>query len=64
MMKEVNKNYDFQGSIIPQIKSYCNISIQSIKKKINPDESKFCFQIFGFDYIIDANFNVFLMEVN
>ena len=34
MMKEVNKNYDFQGSIIPQIKNYCNISIWSIKKKI------------------------------
>lgn len=64
MMKEVNKNYDFQGSIIPQIKNYCNISIQSIKKKINPEESKFSFQIFGFDYIIDANFNVFLIEVN
>jgi hypothetical protein len=63
-MKEKNSSYDFSGHIIPIIKNYCNISIQSIKKKINPDERKTCFQLFGFDYLIDVDFNVFLIEIN
>lgn len=34
------------------------------KKKMNLNKRKSCFEIFGFDFIIDAEFNVFLIEAN
>lgn len=33
-------------------------------KKMNPNNRKECFEIFGLDYIIDADLNVWLIEVN
>ncbi|KAM3141592.1 hypothetical protein pb186bvf_006197 [Paramecium bursaria] len=32
--------------------------------KINRRNRKYCFQLLGFDYIIDSAFNVFLIEIN
>ena len=31
---------------------------------MNPLKRKHCFEIFGYDYIIDSDFNVWLIEVN
>ena len=39
------------------------ISLNSVKKKINND-CKYCFEIFGYDFIIDQDLNVWLIEVN
>lgn len=36
----------------------------SAKRKLNPNKRKHCFEIFGYDYIIDSDFNVWLIEVN
>ena len=36
----------------------------SVKKKINFEERKYCFEIYGYDFIIDENFNTFIIEVN
>ena len=35
-----------------------------MKKKINSNRRKNSFEIFGFDYIIDGDFNVWLIEAN
>ena len=35
-----------------------------VKHCINIKERKFCFEIFGYDFIIDSLFNVYLLEVN
>jgi len=35
-----------------------------VRKKLNKEERKFCFEIFGYDFIIDSNYNVWLIEVN
>lgn len=40
------------------------LSFSSIKNKINKYHRKYCFEIFGFDFIIDETFNVWLIEVN
>lgn len=39
-------------------------SIDSVKNKLNPSERKFCFEIFGYDFVVDNNFNPWLIEVN
>ena len=38
--------------------------MNSVKKKLNPEDRKYCFEIFGYDYILDEDYNVWLIEVN
>jgi len=57
-------NIDLYSEIVPQIKNHITLSLMSVKKKLNPEERKFCFEIFGYDFIIDNDFNVWLIEVN
>ena len=46
------------------MKDLVNISMQAVRKKLNPHERKFCFEIFGYDFIIDSEFKVWLIEIN
>jgi hypothetical protein len=39
-------------------------SLMSVRKKIDPNNRKNCFELFGYDFIIDDEFNPFLIEVN
>ena len=39
-------------------------SMQSARKKMDPNNRKFCFELFGYDFILDEDFNMFLIEVN
>ena len=38
--------------------------MNSVRNLLNPKNSKFCFQLFGYDFIIDKNFKVWLLEIN
>lgn len=40
------------------------ISLNSIKSKINKKNSDTSFQILGYDFIIDKNFKTYILEVN
>lgn len=40
------------------------ISMESVKEKINMNNRCYCFEIFGYDFIIDASGKVWLIEVN
>ena len=40
------------------------ISMESVKRKLNPQKRNQCFEIFGYDFIVDAEFNTWLIEVN
>ena len=44
------------------MKNYAWISLNSVRGKLN--ETKFCFEIFGYDFILDQDFNTWLIEVN
>lgn len=52
------------GDIIPQIKDLIVKSMYAVKKKIDPHKRKHCFELFGYDFILDEDFNVWLIEVN
>ena len=57
--KKLVKNYIWDKFIY-----LIKLSCKSVKSKINLNDRKHCFEIFGYDFIMDSFFNVFLLEVN
>ncbi len=47
-----------------RIRDLIKISMESVKNRLNASERKQCFEVFGYDFIVDAEFNVFIIEVN
>ena len=39
-------------------------SIKATASKIDPNRTQNCFEILGYDFMIDENFRVYLIEVN
>lgn len=50
--------------ILHKIRELIKIAFLAVKHKINMNDRKNCFEIFGFDFMIDAEYNVWLIEVN
>ena len=46
------------------MKNIVATTLKSVKKSLNPNNSKYCFEIFGFDLFMDISFNLWLIEVN
>ena len=58
------KNKNVKEHIMSQVKYIVELSMKSVKDKINPNKSNYCFEIFGFDFMMDINLNVYLLEIN
>ena len=58
------KNYNIKNNLIPQIKEIIKISMRSVKYKINKHRRNYQFEIFGYDFMMDKDFNLFLIEIN
>ena len=65
-LRDRHSKYDpfFDTQILAKIKSYTQLSLEAVKKKLNPNKRSQCFEIFGYDYIIDREFNTWLIEAN
>lgn len=50
--------------IIPQMKELVIKSIFAVRKKLDPFKRKHTFEMFGYDFILDEDFNVWLIEIN
>ena len=59
-----NNEINVKKDLLPKIKNIIINTVKSVKNKINKMERKICFEIFGFDFIFDQNYNPFLLEVN
>ena len=58
------KNYKIKINLYSQIKEIVSISMKSVKDKIDKNNNSYQFEIFGYDFMLDENFNLFLIEVN
>ena len=59
-----NANKNFKKDIFPKITKIIAISANSCKNKINILNRNNCFEIFGYDFILDQYYEPFLLEVN
>ena len=55
---------DFKNTMTPRMKEIIFFSLSSVKKKLNKKDRKFSFEIFGYDFIIDEDLKLWLIEVN
>ena len=59
-----NKKIDVRKDIMEKVKNIISISMKSVKDKINQKNRNYCFEIFGYDFMMDTDFNVYLLEIN
>ena len=57
---KINIKWDF----IPRMKDIVIDTILSIKDNLNPTKRKNSFELLGYDFLIDEDFRVWLLEVN
>ena len=62
--KYPQKNYKIKRDLMKQIKEIISVSMRSGKNRINKNGRSHQFEIFGYDFMLDADFNVFLIEIN
>jgi len=49
---------------MPRIKDIMIDSFMSVRSKMNPNKRKNCFELFGFDFLLDEDFRLWLLEIN
>lgn len=52
------------SDLIPMMKLLITRSMYSVRKTIDPHRRKHSFEMFGYDFILDEDFNCWLIEVN
>ena len=50
--------------LFPMMERLVTDSFRSVYNKIDPNRNKNAFEIFGYDFMIDENFKVYLIEAN
>ena len=63
-LDEKGNGKNFKKDVMPKIIKIIAISANAAKNKINILNKKNCFEIFGYDFILDSNLNPFLLEIN
>lgn len=64
MAKEVESKVSVNSHIVPRIKDIIIDTFVSVKSQTNPTRRKNHFELLGYDFLIDEDFRVWLIEVN
>lgn len=56
--------FSVKDDVVPTMKSLIMRSILATRKLLDPSRRRSCFELFGYDFIIDEDFNSWLIEVN
>ena len=58
------RKYSIKEHLMRQVKEIVDITMKCAKAQINLDKRKYSFEIFGYDFMLDSEFNLFLIEIN
>ena len=61
---KLKKDIKFKEIVYPQFTEIIKHTIKSSKNLINIKHRKNCFELMGYDFLLDEDFNVFLLEIN
>ena len=64
LFNQFKQSKNVRKEIIPKVSKIIKISMKSVKDIINMNERKFCYEIFGYDFMFDCDLNPFLIEIN
>ncbi|EGR31979.1 tubulin-tyrosine ligase family protein, putative [Ichthyophthirius multifiliis] len=67
MNKYIQQNYpnkDFYYNILPQMKNIAKDTLNAVYAKIDPFRKENTLEIYGLDFMVDQQFNVWLIEIN
>lgn len=53
-----------QDHIMPQFRKLAWHSMQSVKRTLNPNKHAYCFELFGLDFMLNADYQSWLIEAN
>ena len=59
-----DKCFNFRETIFPKFKEIIELTTKSAKNYINKKNKNYCFEIFGYDFMMDEDKNVYLIEIN
>jgi len=59
-----NKKGNFYQDVEPQIKKIVTDTIRAASSNINPARRLHTFEIFGYDFMVDSDLRVWLIEIN
>ena len=60
----VDNEINVKKDLLPKIKEIIMHSMKSVNNKINKNERKLCFEIFGYDFMFDEDYVPYLLEIN
>jgi hypothetical protein len=58
------RKYNLKVDLLNQVKEIVKITMRSAKNTINKKNRNFQFEIYGYDFMMDKDFNLFLIEIN
>ena len=64
LMEQEGREVDFQKIYKEQIVPIIELTMTSVRQKLNKNNRKFCFELFGYDFMIDDLLRPWLIEVN
>lgn len=47
--------------IVEKMQEVVTTSMLAVRKKLNSNDRTYCFEIFGYDFMVDENFKVWLI---
>ena len=59
-----NKNYKLKRDLMKQLKDIIKTTMLCGKNRFNKNNRQSQFEVFGYDFMMDSDFNVFLIEIN
>ena len=63
-MDSVNIKCNFIKDIVPKMKQLTADTLRAVSRKLDPTRKSSSFEILGYDFMIDEDLNVWLIEVN